>query len=648
MKVIYRKQVTFELPTRSVMCLIAVLLLLISGFQSAHARMQESREPIVWDITFEGNDNYSGIVLKQVIATEEPNLLRKIFRRIKDYRLNDTELRRDRIRVIRYYERRGFDQVEVAVEHTPEGKSWKRNVVFRIREGEPIRIVTSQVTIDADSTVIQSIRDEEAFLRTLSSHDFREGNRYQTIRRPDVVGSFTQVMENHGFPWAEVDIQANIDSVAKQASVEITLEPGPRSYFNEFTFEGVETVPDRIVAREMVIDKGRLYDSRRVQESQRQIFGHHLFRFATITIPEQEEDSTLDLRVRIRENPPRTVQASVGFGSEEYLRGQVNWQSRNISGTGHRLSFNARGSFIEQRLGADYLIPYVFNTRSSFVSSPYGQRRLEPAFELLRVGITNSLIYQIRRAQTASVSYEFSLNEEISRRQEVSLPDTVLGYNVSSLLFSGYYSQRVTRDPEGWVVQPSAEFSGTFGESTYKFQKLTLDVRHYLPLSRSTKLATRIHTGTIFYTQQDSLPSNIRFFTGGTNSVRGWSRQDLGPKRPSFNDGEFDGYVPTGGQAMFTFNIELRQQLNFLFNGFGVGLFLDGGQIWREIDRIDERPIQFGTGGGLRYQSPIGPVRIDVGYKVNPTEDDLGIFGDTGSSNGWDRIGIHFSIGQAF
>ena len=610
--------------------------------------MQDERDPVVWNVSFDGNESYSGIVLREVIATEEPNLLRKIFRRVNDYKLNETELRRDRIRLIRYYERRGYDQVEVTVNHTPAGKTWKRDVVFQVREGQPIRIASSSVTIDADSSIVLNIKNERSFQNTLTSHDFQEGYRYQTIRRPDVIGSFTQIMENNGFPWASVDIEATIDSVAKQAAVDIILNPGPRSYFSEISYEGVETVPDRIVAREMVIDEGDLYDSRRIQESQRQIFGHHLFRFATITIPEQEEDSTLAIKVRVRENPPRTIQATVGFGSEEYLRGQLNWQSRNISGTGHRLSFDARGSFIEQRLGANYLIPYVFNTRSSFVSSPYGQRRLEPAFELLRVGISNSLIYQIKRAQTATVSYEYSLNEEISRRQEVSLPDTVLGYNVSSLLLSGYYTQRVTRDPEGWVIQPSAEFSGTFGESTYTFQKLTLDVRHYQPITRSTKLATRIHTGTIFYTQQDSLPSNIRFFTGGTNSVRGWSRQQLGPKRPSFNDGEFDGYVPTGGQAMFTFNIELRQQLNFLFNGFGMGLFLDGGQIWRDIDRVDERPIQFGTGGGLRYQSPIGPVRIDVGYKINPTEDDLGIFGDMGSSNGWDRIGIHFSIGQAF
>jgi len=611
--------------------------------------MQEKREPVVWNVSFEGNDNYSGIVLNEVIATKEPNLLQKIFRRTKDYRLNETELRRDRIRLIRFYERRGYDQVEVTVENTAAKDDWKRNVEFRIREGEPIRIASSRVIIDADSSIAEGLRNERSYQRTLGRHEFQVGNRYETIRRPDVVGSFSQLMENHGFPWASVVIEADIDSLTKRANVRILLKPGAKSYFDEFTFEGVETVPDRIVAREMEAKPGGLYDSREIQESQRQIFGHHLFRFATITIPEQEQDSTIDLQVRVRENPLRTIQATIGFGSEEYLRGQVSWQNRNISGTGHRLGFNARGSFIEQRLGADYLIPYVFNTRSSFVSSLYGQRRLEPAFELMRVGITNSLIYQIKRSQTATTSYEFSANEEVSRRQEVSLPDSILGYNVSSLFFSGYFSQRVTRDPVGWVVQPSSEFSGTFGESTFTFQKLSLDVRYYVPLTRSTKLATRINTGTIFYTQPDSLPANIRFFTGGTNSVRGWSRQQLGPKRPSFRDnGDFAGYVPIGGRALFTFNIELRQQLNFLFNGFGLGLFLDGGQVWREISRVDERPIQFGAGGGFRYQSPIGPIRIDLGYKVNPTDDDLGIFGDNRTSNTWDRIAIHFSIGQAF
>ncbi len=608
----------------------------------------EPTDPVIWSVSFEGNENYSRIVLEEVIASRSPNLIRKLFRRYSEFRLNETELRRDRIRLMRFYERRGYDQVEVDFEITEGNKEWKKNITFRIREGEPIRISSSNIVIDAPENIAEYIESLEQFNSDKDSHDLRESHRYQTIRKPDVEGRFNETMQNYGFPWAETEVVADIDSLAKSADVQVVLRPGARSYFTNFEFEGIESVPERIVRREMGIRDGELYDRRKIQEAQRQIFGHHLFRFATITLPEQEQDSTLDLRIRVRENPLRTVQATVGFGSEELLRGQVSWQHRNISGTGHRLGFNARGSFIEQRLGGDYLIPYVFNTRSSFVTSPFGQRRLEPAFELLRAGITNSLVYQIGRTQTATASYEYTMNEELSRRQDVSLPDTVLGYNVSSLVFTGYYSQSVSREPEGWVIQPSAEFSGTFGEATYKFQKLTLDVRHYLPVSSSTTIAGRINTGTIFYTQPDSLPSNIRFFSGGTNSVRGWSRQSLGPKRPSFDGGEFDGFVPRGGRAMFTFNIELRQQLNFLFNGFGMGLFLDGGQVWRALDRMDERPIQFGTGGGLRYQSPIGPIRIDIGYKINPFDEDLNRYNDVDRGSEWDRIGIHFSIGQAF
>ena len=99
---------------------------------------------------------------------------------------------------------------------------------------------------------------------------------------------------------------------------------------------------------------------------------------------------------------------------------------------------------------------------------------------------------------------------------------------------------------------------------------------------------------------------------------------------------------------MFGFNVELRQELNFLISGLGMAAFLDGGQVWETFESIRQRPLQFGVGGGLRYQSPLGPIRIDVGYKVNPTDQDLDIYQGTNYGSAWNRIGIHFSIGQAF
>ncbi len=589
------------------------------------------------------------MVLKQVIATDRPTVTQKLFRRHSGFEFNETEIRRDQVRLQRYYQRRGFLDVNVEFEVTVRDKEWQKEVVFHIHEGEPTTVRTANVTIDADEEVANEISEARTFQRAKERHSFIPGNRYQSIQQPDVEGLFLEVVGNLGYAWPEVQIETEIDSVANRADVEIILRPNSKTYFSEFTIEGDLSVPERVVFRKMGIKEGDVYSRNAVQEAQRNIFNHHLFRFATLTLPEQEKDSTLKVNLRVREHPQRTIQTSIGFGQEDLLRGQVSWQHRNINGRGHRFGANARASFIEQRLSTDYLVPYVFNPKSSNVTSLFGVHRLEPSFELFQAGFNNSLIYQADRSSTVSLSYEYSFNEELSRDRDASMPDSVLNYNSSSVTLSGYYSEGFLRDQRGWVVQPTLELSGSFGEASFTYQKLSLDVRRYTPITNSLTLAARVNSGVIFYTQQDSLPSNIRFFSGGTNSTRGWSRQQLGPSRPSFDEnGNFSGYVPVGGRAAFTFNFELRQDISEVIPNVGLAAFLDGGQVWRALDRIDERPIQFGAGGGLRYQSPIGPIRIDVAYKLNPTDQDLNIFNGQDFGSPRDRIGIHFSIGQAF
>lgn len=608
------------------------------------------RNEVIWKLDIKGNDTFANMFLFNIIAADEPSFFQKLLGKTEEFELVETELRRDAIRIERYYQRRGFSNVSVDYEIEDLGKDWKKRVVFNVQEGAPIRISSLNLVIEAEEEDKSYIRNSRAYQRALEEHEFQEDRRYQIIRIPDVEGKFVDVIQNLGFAYADVSVEAEVDSVALKADVTIRNIPGPKTFVDELIVEADLSVPERILTRETGIKTGSLYSRKDVQEAQRQIFNHHLFRFATISIPEQPRDSSLTMLIRARENMPRTFEASVGVGREEIVRGQLSWQHRNITGTGHRFSASSRASFIEQRLNADYLIPYVFNSKSSYVSSLFGQRRLEPSFELLRAGISNSLIYQPRRNITGSFSYEFSINKELSRRdRRTALPDTVLNFDVSSLTFSGFYSEGFSREQRGWVVQPSFEISGTFGESTFRFQKFSLDVRRFTELTNSTVIATRLSGGTIFFAENDSLPSTIRFFTGGTNSVRGWSRQDLGPKVATFNDdGTFDEFISIGGRILFNFNLELRQQFDSLIEGFGIAGFLDGGQVWRNFDRFNERSVQFGAGGGFRYQSPIGPVRIDLGYKLNPTDEDLDIFEVEDFGNIWNKINIHFSIGQAF
>ena len=628
---------------------ILFLPLLFIGVTDAIAIQENVTEPVVWNVSFEGNETYRTMVLKEVISTTSPAFIQKILRKYGAHLLNENEVRRDVIRLERYYQRRGFPDVDVRYEIEDRKKERRKNVIFYIRERQPLQIVSSRININADEQVIDEIESSREYQRAVERNEFREGQRYQFIRMPDVEGRFLQILENHGFAWPEVEISTDVDSLINHVEIEIQITPNTKTFFTEFLIEGELSVPERVLIRQTDIKMGTPYSRRIIQSAQRSIFNHHLFRFATITLPEQPKDSTLTALIRVRENLPRTVEASIGVGREEYVRGQIAWRHRNINGTGHRYGANIRASFIEQRVSTDYLIPYTFNARSSNVTTLFGVHRLEPTFELLQTGFNSSLIYQIARNRTASFSYEYTFNEEISRDEGTRLPDFAVSYNISSFNLSGYYSDGVSREPRGWVIQPSAEFSSTFNEADFRFQKLNLDVRRFTPITNSTTLAARINTGVIFYSQSEELPFNIRYFTGGTNSVRGWNRRELGPSIPSFDDeGNFQTYVPVGGRSTFSFNIELRQQLSSIIPNFGMALFLDGGQVWENIESIDERPIQFGAGGGMRYQSPIGPVRIDIGYKLNPTDEDLNIFDGVDYGSARSRFGIHFSIGQAF
>jgi outer membrane protein insertion porin family len=633
---------------------------MLGGIPSAQASEFQARAPengdehtdLVWDLEFQGNTTFSDLVLANVIATEEPNLLQKIkFWNYEPFVLDRIEVRKDEIRLQRYYDRRGFDLVQVRAEIVPakKNKPWKHRVIFHIQENAPLVIRRVRWTFDSEPPEVKEMQQKNRFRELLKKAKFLEGQRFQRVHIPDLQGSITNELKSKGFAFASVDLKQQIDSLRRTADVSITVSPSSATYFSDISVTGEKTISPEYIIKEAALEKGEKYSQKKLEEAQRQIFNHHLFRFATISIPDQPHDSTLNLNIRVREQPLRSISLSAGVGREEIVRGEANWTHRNVAHRGHKFQVGARASFIEQRLSVDYQFPYVFNTKSSVILQPFAQHVLEPSFELLRGGINNSFVYRYSRDLTGSVSYEYTSNRELSQQNVISLPDSINTYDRSSFQVSGYYGRGFFQNEDGWVVQPFLEISGLMGSSAFTYEKLSLDVRRYIPVTSSMTLAGRINGGIIFAAQQDSLPKSVRLYAGGTSSVRGWTRQQLGPKQAQFTkSGSFDGYIPTGGRMNMKFNVEVRQQLNALIDGFGMALFLDGGQVWRYRTETVGRPVQFGVGGGFRYNSPIGPIRIDIGYKINPSDADLNIYQGTDYGGRFDRYALHLSIGQAF
>jgi outer membrane translocation and assembly module TamA len=162
---------------------------------------------------------------------------------------------------------------------------------------------------------------------------------------------------------------------------------------------------------------------------------------------------------------------------------------------------------------------------------------------------------------------------------------------------------------------------------------LTADARHYLPISDNLTLASRVQVGNIrpFGLAQTAVPFSKRLFLGGATSIRGWGRYEVSPLGSSG--------LPIGGDSMFAFSEELRVVRGKL----GGVLFLDAGNVWSRSDGINLSDLRYAVGPGLRYQTPVGPIRFDIGYQLNPI-DGLLVNGLPQTR----RFRLHFSIGQAF
>lgn len=624
------------------------------------AYAQEEVAPRVWNIRIEGNTTFEGLVLRKIIANEPPPPFKKLlFWRKPGMILNENEIRRDVIRIERFYQRRGFSDVIVRYKIEDQSKAWRKTVVFKITENAPIRIQNVDFVVPTQQQDSTLIFNDEQFTAIKKELPYKKGQRYETINQNEVTGNLVGTLRNLGYPYAESEVEAEIDTAAKKANVTLITNPGPRARFDTVLVEGENNLKAKYIVQETGIKQHEYFSEKALRAAQRQVFNHHMLRFALISIPEQPQDSSINVLVRVKEASLRTFQLRFGVGNFTRLegisdfykifRGRASWTHRSMRGRGERLTFSVDASAIEQRFSTDYLFPYLFNTKSSLAISPFIEHNLEPSYEIFRGGITNSFVYQYSPDLTGTLSHEFTLNNESIRNTQNSLPDSVQDFNVSSFNLNVFYSNGLIRGQRGWSVQPFWELSGLFGESTFSFQKAGFDIRKFTSLANGIVFAKRLNVSGIYYSKQDSLPSDIRFYNGGTNSVRGWNRQELGPKRPILNDdNSFDIYVPTGGHATISFNAEFRFKLNQLIKGFGLATFLDGGQVWRNFSDIGTTAIQYGIGGGIRYQSPVGPIRIDLAYKLNPTDEDLRIYRGQNYGTPWDRWGIHFSIGQAF
>jgi outer membrane protein assembly complex protein YaeT len=459
-------------------------------------------------------------------------------------------------------------------------------------------------------------------------------------------------LRDHGFPYAKVATAEQPAANAKAVVVTYTAETGPLAHFGPVEVAGNQSVSDNVIRRELTYKPGDLYRRSVVQDSQRRLYGLELFQFANIeTLNAEQQSAEVPTRVTVAEGKHQRVNFGVGYGTEEKARADAEYHHLNFFGGARSGGAHVRYSSLDRGVRLDLNQPYFFAPHFSLGGEGQQWYTYTPAYRSIVTGAKATLTHRASPRTSWSISLTSEHDSSAIANDVCTDPKSrdfliSLGLDVrtctqnGTLNAMGFDFQHSTADNvlnahRGYQVALHAEQAGRFVPGTFNYYAASIDGRHYLPIAgESVVLASRLQLGNIRPYGQDqiSIPLSKKYFLGGATSIRGWGRYQVSPLSGS-------GW-PIGGNSMLAFSEELRAVLR---GNLGGVLFLDGGNVWAEPGGFSLGDLRYAIGPGLRYQTPIGPIRFDIGYQINPIEGLL-VSGEPQPR----RWRLHFSIGQAY
>ncbi|MBI3605512.1 MAG: outer membrane protein assembly factor BamA [Nitrospirae bacterium] len=587
---------------------------------SAIFEIAEGPKVLLTDLSFKGNASLPEPLLLQTVSQKKTGLW------IPQY-LRLPEIPNDLQSLTNLYHASGFlfAQIEEAIRYSENKK--RASLEFKISEG--IRSSIRSVTFEGISPSYLS--EIEKLAKT------REKNYYniQTVLEDKLA--ISAFYHKRGHADMRIEATATPDETKEKVDINFEVEEGSIIKIGNIRVTGNDITHPRIVLRELYFNPGSLYQEELILKSQRKISQLGFFQSVNIRSgnPEEEgEEPIRDIEIRVKERNAGAFEFGAGYGDYERSQGFAELSHKNIAGTGRKASIRAEISEITSRDIVSYTEPWIFDlpldanasvlyetTRK--VTANYSQRTLSTS---IGVEKTFSNYYKISLLyQNENVHYiDVPLNQQL-------IPEDRDRVNISSL------NPSIIRDSRDNFLNPrKGSFNAAWFRWAAKFMgseiqevKLSLQSSWFYLFGRHLVMGISSRGGVAYnFGETPDVPLIERFKLGGRNTVRGYSEDTLGTIGQTLNP----DLTPIGGNAMMAFNLEFRYDLP---NSLGLVLFLDSGNVWRYNQSIWSSPLKSSAGPGLRYNTPVGPVRFDLGYKLNRET------GETDSE-------FHFALGHAF
>jgi translocation and assembly module TamA len=482
------------------------------------------------------------------------------------------------------------------------------HVSFAIQPGEPTRVVNSEVTVAGVAAT------ERAVISAIEAFQPKMGARFDHAQYEASKTAIETALADHGFLGARLTAhRVEVRTQDRSARIQLSWVSGPRYRFGPTTFMGGQ-FPPGFLQRFLAWEEGDEYSSAKVLEMQRRLVGADYF--GTVTVqPHIEKAVELAVPVTVELTPAkRNIYSAAFYASTDRGAGvQLGAQRRWLNDRGHKgraeLDFAQRLQAIE----LSYRIPL-----------PGSQQRVLGIAGTYRDETTVSSVSQTTKVVT-NVSRKWGGYTFLYGLQFLS-GDFEIGSETgySTLTFiEGALTKAQSDQPafarRGYSYTISGRVTPVEALTDTRFASLTLEGKWLHAFGADTRLIVRSEVGKMTVDDFDQLPPELRFFSGGDRSIRGFGYEEIG-SRNAVGD-------VIGGDTLAEASVEMER---YFRKGFGGALFVDAGDAFLGDDFV----LHVGVGAGLRWKSPVGVLRLDLAYPIKSID-----------SNSWQ---IHFNIGPDF
>ncbi len=526
------------------------------------------------------------------------------------------------------YQNTGFIESKI---FDPRFRKGKKGLVLVIRifEGKQFRL--GEIRFSGESGVA-----EETFRKAVK---VKSGDLFSREKLVADLLALTTLVNDEGYAQALVSPGVEKRREYPVADVTYRIERGKKFRFGNVEIRGNTKTYDRVIRRRVEVADGMTYSATKLKESKENLTRTSYFKDVKITTAPSKKEAEMDVNVEVQEAPTGTLSGGMGYSTMDGIFGVVQLSENNLLGRGWRSTLSSQFGSERTTFMLDFTAPFIFDTNFTYLLNIYKTDIEYDTFEKYSKGARTGLGIKLSRFVTANAM----LGIDTTRIEEVEdeIPSSYIqryidmGEQSTNSVFLNLTRNTTNRyiDPSSGTVQSVAlQYAGPPLGGDSRFFKYILNAKAYFPITDKSVFSANLTWGHVvpMYGGWDKgeVPLYERFFLGGPYSVRGFEARSISPKDPESGD-------DIGGTKELVLNLEYQFPL-VEEAGFKGVFFVDMGNTWdQDMWPFVNQGLWIGYGVGVRWYSPMGPMRFEYGWNVDrPPGEPSGVF--------------EFTIGTAF